>query len=217
MRTDRRWRVALPAALAFASLAAGALSAQDLRVEGRVVLPDGQAIPGQSVVLHRVTGDGGTLLAEAVADGDGRFLLEAPGPIPEGAVFFVASRYEGRLYIGPMLRPPLADDAEVTLQVGDPAQALGVAGTPSGSPPVTVPGSASGPSRRWLLLLAPLGGLIGIIIWAGAAATGPPRERRLLIDLARLDNRYEDDGKDADRAEYEKRRRRLLDELDAAT
>lgn len=197
---------------------AGSATAQDLRVAGRIVGPGGAPAAGQTVVLHRVTGDGGTLLAEATADTEGRFVLEAAGPAPEGAVYFVASRFEGRLYIGPMLRPPFDAGTEVTLEIGDPARALGTA-TPAAAPtiPVQSPGAATGTPRRWLLLLAPLAGLLGIVVWAGSAVTGPPRDRRILIQLARLDNRFREAGAGGDRAEYEKRRRRLLDELDAAT
>jgi hypothetical protein len=196
--------------------AATPLAGQDLRVPGRVLGPDGGPVAGQTVVLHRVTSDGGTLLAEATADADGRFVLEAPGPVPDGAVFFVASRFEGQLYIGPMLRPPLAPDEDVVLEIGDPARALGGVGAPAARPPVVQPGSATGTPRRWLLLLAPLAGLIGVAVWAAGAAAGPPRERRLLIQIARLDNRHHDAGDTGDAADYEKRRRRLLDELDAS-
>lgn len=188
---------------------------QPLRVEGRVVGPDGQPVAGQAVVLHRVTPEGGTLLAQATAGDDGRFALEAPGPVPADAVFFVASRYEGRLYIGPMLRPPLEAGSEVTLEVGDPTRALELAAAPATAPPQALPGAATGTSRRWLLLLAPVAGLLGVVGWAISAAVGPGRRRRLLIRIAQLDNRFQDAGEAGVAAEYQARRRRLLDELDA--
>ena len=193
-------------------LAASGVAAQGLSVTGRVVGPDGAPVPGQTVVLHRVTADGGTLLGEATSDRDGRFLVAAAGPVPDSAVFFVATRYEGRLYLGPLIRAPVTDE-EITLEVGDPSQALDLSTV--APPPTTIPGSAAGTPRRWFLLLIPAGGLVALAVVAMARASGPSAERRLLIRLAALDNRHADAGGAGDGAEYETRRRRLLDELDA--
>lgn len=189
------------------------VAGQGIRVAGRVIAPGDTPVAGQTIVLHRVTAAGGVLLGEATSDDAGRFVVEADGAVPDSSVFFVATRYEGRLYLGPMLRPPIGEN-EVTLEVGDPARALNLFNTAPPVPPASLPGSATGTPRRWFLLLVPLAGLIGLAVRATSRATGPSPERRLLIRLASLDNRHADTDA-ADDAGYVRQRRRLLDELDA--
>jgi hypothetical protein len=193
---------------------AASLAAQGVTIAGRVVDGEGRAVADQQVVLHRVTPEGGTLLANARTDGDGRFSLQANEAEQDSAVYFVAARYRERLYIGPMLRAPVPASNEYVLEVGVAENALGAA-DPSAARPETLPGSAAGTPRRWLLLLVPVGGLAGIMVWGLARAAGPPEERRLLIRLAKLDNEWAGRSNEADVAEYRRRRSSLLDRLGA--
>ncbi len=190
---------------------------QQITVGGRVVGPTGEPIAGQRVLLHRVTPGGGEMLAEATTGDDGRFVLQARGGAADSAIFFVAARRDEQLYIGPMLRPPLPEPGSYVLEVGDPGQAvspLGGATMQGGS--ATIPaGAATGSPRRWLLLLAPFLGLAGLAAWGATRALGPPEDRRLLIQIARLDNEWAD--RTDDRSSYDRERQRLLDRLDAAT
>jgi hypothetical protein len=57
------------------------------------------------------------MLGEALTDADGAFVLTADGPVQPDAVYFVATRLGGQLFIGPMLRPPLTD-LEYVLEAG---------------------------------------------------------------------------------------------------
>jgi hypothetical protein len=190
------------------------LAAQVVTIAGRVVDGDGRAVADQPVVLHRVTSEGGTLLADARTDSQGRFTLETNESAQDSAVYFVASRYRELLYIGRMLRAPVPESTEYVLEVGVPQNALGAA-NPSAARPAPPPGSATGTPRRWLLLLVPIAGLVGMVVWGLARAVGPPEERRILIRLAQLDTEWEGRSGEADVAEYRRRRTSLLDRLGA--
>jgi hypothetical protein len=113
-----------------------------------------------------------------------------------------------------MLRAPVPDSNEYVLEVGVAANALGAA-NPTAAPPTTLPGSAVGTPRRWLLLLVPISGLAGILLWGLARAAGPPEERRILIRLAELDNEWAGHTNETELAEYRRRRTSLLDRLGA--
>lgn len=205
-----RTRRGMLLALALLGLTGGSAHAQ-VRVEGRVVQPAGGPLNGQTVLLHRVTPTGGVLLAEAVTDSAGGFVLTSDEQTVADGVYFVASRVEGQLYIGPMLRPPLPETTYI-LEVGQGAVPFQPVPAMGAEPP-PVPGAAIGTPRRWALLLIPLAGLLGLIGWAMARATGPAPGRRLMIEIARLDNAWADAP--GDRDAYERQRRRLLDQLDA--
>lgn len=199
------------AGLAFTLVAAVQLAAQDVTVAGRVIDAAGDAVAGQTVVLHRVTPEGGALLAQDTTDTQGMFALAAADATRDDGVFFVAARYEGELYIGPLLRPPLPEPGAYVLQVGVPGSALSNVG---GTLPAAVPpGSATGSSRRWLLILPPLLGLLGLGVWALVRAAGPPARRRLLIRVADLDNEWETAPDPDRRPAYEDERRRLIEQI----
>jgi len=209
-----RARPLLATAVVF--LCTAALSVQQqISISGRVVDDTETAVSAQTVVLHRVTPDGGTLLAEAITDDGGRFTLRAEGEASQGAVYFVASRFRGRLYIGPMLRAPFPDTVDYVLQVGVAANALGDI-APTQNPPSMNPGAAAGTPRRWLLLLIPLGGLMALAVWGITHSMGPHEERRLLIRVARLDNKWADSPDPRVQDDYRRRRRMLMDRLGAA-
>jgi hypothetical protein len=103
----------------------GASHGQDVSVAGRVIDANGDVVASRTVVLHRVTPDGGALLAQDTTNSEGGFLLEAPAALRQDGVFFVAARHEGELYIGPLLRPPLPAPGDYVLEVGVPGRAPG--------------------------------------------------------------------------------------------
>lgn len=211
---ERRFRHLLPALLACGAVLASPVASrgQAVSVAGRVIDANGDVVASRTVVLHRVTPDGGALLAQDTTDSEGAFFLEAPEALRQDGVFFVAARHDGELYIGPLLRPPLPAPGDYVLEVGVPGRALADVGGTS-RPGTPMPGSATGSSRRWLLALAPLLGLLGLGIWAIARASGPPARRRLLLHLAELDNEWEAAAGQADRARYLEERRRLLERI----
>jgi hypothetical protein len=193
--TNTKAPAALAAALLFLLLATpGPVLAQvqEITVRGRVVGPDNAGLAGQRVVLHRVDESGGFTIAEAASGEDGRFELRSPPPTDTTGIYFVAARYDEELYIGPPFRPWEDAGAEQVIQVGVPAMsatavmeqgggAMGGMGMP-GRPAQT---------RNWVLILVPLIGVAGVIVYALVSRNSIPQERRLLIRVAELDERME--------------------------
>jgi hypothetical protein len=197
---------------------ATALRAQEHALGGRVVGPDGDPLAGQPVILHRVAAGSGATIAADTTDADGRFLLRfEAGATGDDAAYFVAARWQGELYIGPPFRTPIDTTADYTMQVGVPgtsaSQLLGSAQAPPR--PVAVAPRAF-PYRAWLLLIIPL--LLAALI-AGYLLTrgrGAVRRRRLLLDVALLDETYERElaqGDITDSTLYWAERRNLLERL----
>jgi hypothetical protein len=126
-------------------------------------------------------------------------------------VLFVAARYDGELYIGPPFRAGDPIGMTQDIQVGLPemsATALmeqdGGMGLPMRAPP--------GESRTWLLILIPLLGVAGVLIYALRPKTRIPFDRALLIRIAELDERM-DGAPDAQRETLRQERQRLVAEL----
>jgi hypothetical protein len=207
--------------LLLAAVPARAAAAQppDVIVPGRAMDETGRAAAGLGVLLHRVTPSGGELLAETVTDADGRFELRGAGSTDPNAVYFVAARYRGELYIGPLLRPPFPTASDYVLEVGLPGGGVStLLGGPGAPRATTLPGSAAGSPRRWLLALVPVLGLAGLAGALVARRHRAPAERRLLLEIARLDEAWDagDDEAPADERAYAARRSRLIHELHAA-
>jgi hypothetical protein len=175
--------------LAGLGAAAPRAHAQELVVSGRVIGPDNAGMPGQRVVLHRVDEAGGSTIAEAVSGEEGRFELRAPAAIDTVGVYFVAARYDEELYIGPPFRPMEDPGLEHVIQVGIPSMsATAMMQDPLGG--MGMPQRQSR-SRNWLLILIPLVGVAGVIVYALLSRSAIPGERRLLIRVAELDERME--------------------------
>jgi hypothetical protein len=167
----------------------GSVRAQsaDVTVRGRIVGPDNAALAGQHVVLHRVKNAEGATIAETTTARDGSFALSAPADTDTSAIFFVAARFEGELYIGPPFRPS-ADVGDQIIQVGVPGtSASALLGGPSSAAPSTVGRPLT--SRNWLLLLIPLLGAAAVAIYALVPRGRMPEDRALLIRVAELDER----------------------------
>jgi hypothetical protein len=164
-------------------------TAQDLSIAGRVLGPDGAPVAGQRLLFHRVTNAGGELLAEGTSDGEGRFTLTAEAQAA-GGVYFVATRYEGQLYIGPLLRPPFPAGSEYVVQVGVPGvgdvSSLTAAAPPAATGPVAAApaGAPRSPGAVFAAVLLTLAIATGAHLAVRGA--GPSRRRRALIRLARI-------------------------------
>ena len=126
------------AALFLLLVASLPLQAQTSELRGRVFGPDGEPVAGVSVVLHRVTDDGGTEVGRAVSDGDGAFVIDA-GEVTPGGLYFAATRHDGSLFMGPIFRDLREIDSEYVIVVG--LNAVGGAATPGPPPP---PGAGRG-------------------------------------------------------------------------
>ena len=188
-------------------------SAQEIAVHGRVLGPDGAPLAMERVVLHRVDRSGGATVAEAPSGADGRFLLNAPASNDTSAVYFVAARYQGELYIGQPFRPAMEGTPEQqVLQVGVPeTSASAQLADAAGSPP---PLGRTVTSRNALLLIAPLliasGAVLYLVVPRRRVAPG----RALLIRIAEIDERLPD-APQGQRETMREERTRLLQQLRA--
>lgn len=165
----------------------GGLSAQTPdALRGRVVDADGGPVAGQPVALHRVTRTGGAAVGRATTDRAGEFSLELPADAG-GVVLFVATRFDGRLYIGPTFRGGEGAPAEYRIVVGGPgiAERLGVAAPASG---VGAAAETDGSRRWWIGGGAVLAAVLLLAIGRGVQSR-PPERRRVLRDLALLEER----------------------------
>ncbi|MGH7130233.1 MAG: hypothetical protein ACREIV_16810 [Planctomycetaceae bacterium] len=148
-------------------------------MEGVVLDASGEAIAGLDVVLHRVTAEGGVVVAESRTGDDGRFIMQLADSAGAG-VFFVAVRYEGQLHIGPMIRPPFPAGSEYVVRVGvDPMESAAATGVQEPRQEDSTVGPA--------LVIGLLGG--GVAAAVVLAARRPSARRRLLIRLARKEER----------------------------
>jgi hypothetical protein len=193
-------------------LSSGAAHAQqDLVVRGRVLGPDNTPLGEQRVVLHRVDAAGGATIAETVSAADGGYELRAPAVADDTtALLFVAARYDGELYIGPPFRAgdPLA--AEQDIRVGVPELSATALLEQDGGLPM--PARRTDEGRTWLLILIPLVGVLGALVYAIRPKASIAHDRALFIRIAELDERM-DSAPDAQRDSMQAERQRLLAEL----
>jgi hypothetical protein len=210
MRAGQALLLLAVACTSFAGDAAGQESGMSVR--GRIIGPENAAIADQNVVLHRVQDATGETVAQAVTSADGRFALDLPVAADTSAIYFVATRYAGELYIGAPFRAGEQDPAGQIIQVGVPgtsATAMLDGGTSMPRPvgrPVT--------SRNWLLLLIPLMGVAAVGLYALIPRSRVAHERTLLIRIAELDERMSS-VPDVQRAALLEERSRLASQLRA--
>jgi hypothetical protein len=168
------------------------LFAADLRaqntVRGRVLDEQGGPVPNIEVLLHRVTVAGGGTVAADTSDASGAFTLVAPPETDSAAIFFVAVRQAGELFMGEMMRLPFPDTLEYMIEAGD---------EPVGTPEPVAP-----EDRRAGLFVILAGGalVVGVLLFAFRRRV--PEHRRLLVELANLD--------DKDKSPSAERRRKHL-------
>ena len=203
-----RGGVVFCAAVALAT--ASPLSAQQLR--GVVVDSTNAPVAAETVMLHNVTPASGSVLGQTLTDSAGTFVFPSVAEAPEGSVYFAAVRRDGQLYIGPMLRAPLPDptpDYRIEIGPGGRMPELGPAASPQPVSPSREEGG--GP----LLLLIPLAAAAAITAWFVVRPRSVRSRRRLLIDIAQLDERHAtaEPASPTDESLWRERRAELLDEL----
>lgn len=202
--------------LLFGVSAAGAQVTDSVR--GRLIDQDGAPLPDQGVLLHRVVGNAGANIAEGRTDADGRFTVTVDSADNADAVYFLAARWEGELYIGEAFRAPVGATEHV-LQVGVPGTSASALidgtepGPPMGMPQGGAPAGAGGrpaTGASWLLFAVPAIALLGVVAYfLLRGRTAVPERRRLLVELAELDLEHAA----APTADYRARRARLLEQL----
>lgn len=169
---------------------AAAAQAPQVAAGGRVLGPDTMPLAGQDVVLHRVDEAGGSTIAEVVTDEAGRFAMSAAAGADTSAVYFVAARHDGELYIGPPFKPGAPGSMDQVIQVGVPGMsASAMLGQAQGGSVLPQTGGRPATSRTWLLLLVPLLGVAAVAVFMLIPRTSIPQQRRLLIRVAELDER----------------------------
>ncbi len=195
-------------------------------LQGAVVDPAGKPVPEQKLTLHRVASDGsGAMVDSATSDARGHFTVHVPAERDTSAVYFVATRWQGQLYIGSPFKPPVPAGAAYSVVVGvnpvNMGPVAGGAGGEGGSAAAGAPGQAapassdSSTAARWFLAVILALVALGAIAYALlAAARERERERRreLLARIAALDERA-DRAAGEEAARLERQRAELLAEL----
>jgi hypothetical protein len=168
----------------FAVLLPLSVTAQQRMITGRVVAGS-QPVANQPVSLHRVTNAGGSTISVDTTAADGSFQLPFDSFQGE-ALHFVATRWEGQLYIGDTFRQPVSGEYRLAVGPGvTPIEVGDAVRTTPEAPPVDRSGQTAG---LVVILVAALV-LGGIIAWA--ARPRPAQVRRLLLEIAALDNRHD--------------------------
>jgi hypothetical protein len=164
------------------------VSAQN-RIRGRVLDEQGGPVPNIEVLLHRVTTTtGGSTVDSDTSDAAGAFTLVAPPETDSAAIFFVAVREGGELFMGEMMRLPFPDTLEYFVEAGDD--------------PVRLPEPVAPQDRRAGLFVILAGAALVLAVLAFALRRRVPEHRRLLVELANLD--------DSDKSPAAVRRRKHL-------
>lgn len=208
----RSARTALPLVL----LVVGAATpAAGQRIVGMAVGPDGEALAGVPVVLHRVGGGTGALVATDTSGPDGTFRFQIA--TPDSAIYFAAVRYEGQLYVGPAIEAGADSVTGYVLRVEPGSEAGAVGSALSRAAPRARPAAqtrASPDSDFGAFLLVGLLALAAAVMFMVAAPRYRERRtREALIELAGIENRLDDAGPDDDTEDLRSRRDSLREQL----
>jgi len=183
----RRFLFVAAAALLHAGTARAQDIPRDLTVRGVVIGPDSKPVPGQIVVLHRVSAGGGATVAEDTASSDGRFELLAPTTPDTAAVYFVAGRYSDEMYLIPPFRAAEGGTDQI-LQVGVPGTSASAMLNPAAAE-ASAPAGRPATSRSWFLLAIPLFAAAAVALFILIPKARIPKDRATLIRIAEVDER----------------------------
>jgi hypothetical protein len=181
-------------------------------LRGVTIGPDGAPAPGVPIALHRVTETGGALVQDVITDEAGRFAITADDEADD-ALYFVAARYEGGLYIGPTFRPPFPEDSEYVVQVG--VEETSAARMARGVSPDQVFVRPPASPWRWGIAFGVLVTLIVVGIILLLRMRGPEPRRRILISIAELDEDHAAGETASEEHDYLSRREELVERLRA--
>ena len=183
-------------------------------VRGIVHGPDGAPLAGQAVVLHRVTGSAGVTVASDSSDADGSFRLHVQDADADvDAVYFLASRYNGELYIGDAFKAPFDSTVLRAVRVGTPetsARNLVTDAAREIMPPAPPPPDPT----RWLLWILPVLAITALAVTTMIGRGRVPERRRALHAIAQLDEAHASSTHSTvDDSAYHARRAELLARL----
>ena len=172
-------------------------------ISGRVLDAQGKPVAGIQVLLHAITESAGSQIDTDTSRVDGGFDLHA-GTVDAKAVYFVAVTHNGELFMGDLLRPPFPAGQEYIVRVGvNPVDFSGA----TAAPEPTVRPAGNTRAGAAVILIAAL--VIGGVFFVGLRRR-PPEQRRLLVELARLE---EDLGTASANGVLQKRRQELRERL----
>lgn len=179
---------AVAGGLLFLLLATPAAAQDRVTIRGRVADASDNPIAAAVVLLHAIGDDSGREVTRDTADDNGAF--ELAFAIEEGALYFVATRVEGNIFMSEPFRdePP----GELVLRAGagvEPLQLDGMTPGAATQPVVAERGSETGRALVWVLVIgAAVAGLVAWVVARGRRRA--PRARELLLELARLDEAH---------------------------
>lgn len=209
-----RSRVALLAITAVAAALAPTM-ARGQELSGVALGPEGEPLMDVPVILHRVGGRGGAFVATDTTTSDGRFSFAMEEA--DSAVYFVALRFDDRMYIGPAVQGGGEAGSGYVVRVEPGSEAGAVASALSGQ-------AARSPTNRGradpvssdagafiLVGLLALAGVVAFII--AAPRYRHRRTRDALVELATVENALADRESPEDRDRLLSRRDRLRKQL----
>ena len=152
-------------------------------MSGRVIDAANRPVPNAEVLLHAINESSGSQVDQDTSRSDGRFDLRVSSTDPK-SIYFVAVTHNGQLFMGDMLRPPFPANKEYIVQVGvNPVDfGTGATAAPADTPRPQKDGNTAG-----VLVIVIAVGVIGSIAFV-ALRRRPPEHRRLLVELARLED-----------------------------
>lgn len=198
-----------PTGIAFAAflLITAAAPAAAQEIAGVAVDSAGRPLAGVPLALHRVGGGSGANVATGATDAEGRFRFAIE--VVDSAVYFVATRHDDRMYIGPPARGGSERVTDYVIRAEPGSEAGAVASALSGEAPRPLaarsapPPAGGGTGAVWLVPL--LGLAVAGIFLATAPGYRRRRQRQLVLELARVENRL---AAASSAADPEDRRRR---------
>lgn len=206
----RRLLRSLPA-LAGGLFAFAAPVAAQQPLHGRVLDANDRPVAGADLVLHGLTDRGGAELDRAIADADGAFTVTLPDSLSGAeAMFFVATRIGGDLFVGPTFREVPGET--YVLRAGTGVEPFRLPETANGAVAAT-PGAAPSEASQsgwWVALIAlALATVVALVVYR--VRRRPPVSRELFVELATLDERHAaaSPAGAAERRRYEERRAAL--------
>ena len=148
-------------------------------IAGRALDNSNQPLPNLEVLLHRVTEAGGSTVGLDTTDTSGAFTLVAPAETDTSAIYFVAAKHMGELYMGEMLRLPFPQEQEYVVSLTDPVRM---------TEPAAAPPPPAEQDRRAGLVVILAGAALVAAVLLFALRRRVPTHRRLLVELANLDD-----------------------------
>ncbi|MBW3554232.1 MAG: hypothetical protein KY466_12005 [Gemmatimonadetes bacterium] len=176
-------------------------------IAGVAVDSAGRPLAGVPLALHRVGGGSGANVATGATDAEGRFRFAIE--VVDSAVYFVAMRHDDRMYIGPPARGGSERVTDYLIRAAPASEAGAVASALAGADPRPAPSRPASPPATggtgavWLVPV--LGLVVAAIVLATAPGYRRRRQREMLLELARVEDRLAAAGSGGDPQDHHRR------------